>query len=163
MIGRQSKATIMPLLFALLLLLLPAGAARAQAQDNPQSVVRQLFADHFMHDMGFTRESVARKRAWLTPDLSQQIDAYFRRPSVPDQVPVIDGDPFTNTQEYPSAFAAGAAVQSAGKTSVPVVMTIGTERRTVQVQVVRQTPGWRVDDLVYADGSTFRVLLKEQP
>ena len=153
----------MRLLFVFLLLLIPVAATSAPAQDNPQAVVRQLFADHFMHDMGFTRATVARKRAWLTPDLNQQIDAYFRRPTSPDEAPVINGDPFTNTQEYPSAFAVGASAQNAGKTNVPVVMTIGPNRRTVQVQLVLQGSRWLVDDLTYEDGMTFRTLLKMQP
>lgn len=153
----------MRFVFAFLLLLMPVAATSAPAPNTPAVVVQQLFADHFMNDMGFTRATVARKRAWLTPGLNQEIDAYFRRPSVPDQVPVIDGDPFTNTQEYPTAFAVGAATQDAAKATVPVVMTVGPTRRTVQVQLVRQGAAWLVDDLTYEDNMTFRALLKMQP
>jgi hypothetical protein len=155
----------MRMLIALLLLLMPAGAfaAESKAANAPRATVQQLFADHFMHDMGFTRDTVARKRNWLTSGLNQEIDAYFRRPFPADEPPPINGDPFTNTQEYPSAFQVGEAVMDAGKANVPVVMTIGPERRTVRAHVVRQGTGWLVDDLVYADGSTFRALLKEQP
>jgi hypothetical protein len=49
------------------------------------------------------------------------------------------------------------------RANVPVVMTIGPERRTVRAQVVRQGAGWLVDDLIYEDNSTFRALLKEKP
>lgn len=149
-------------LFAMLLLFVPAAAATS-AEQGPQAIVQQLFADHFAHDMGFSRATVARKRSWLTADLYQQIDAYFRRPAVPDEVPVIDGDPFTYTQEYPSSFAVTDGVMEASMARVPVIMTIGTGRRTVQVLLVRQRPGWRIDDLVYDDGTTFRALLKMQP
>ena len=153
----------MRLLFALLFLFVPASAFAADAHQTPRATVQQLFADHFMHDMGFTTASVARKRNWLTPGLNQEIGAYFRRPMPKDEPPVIDGDPFTNTQEYPSAFQVGEPVMDAGKANVPVVMTIGPTRRTVRAQVVRQGSGWLVDDLIYEDGSTFRALLKEQP
>ena len=155
----------MRLLFALLLLVMPAAVLAADnAQQTPRATVQQLFADHFMHDMGFTRDTVARKRNWLTPGLNQEIDAYMRRPFHRAMSrPPINGDPFTNTQEYPSAFQVGEAVMDAGKANVPVVMTIGPTRRTVRAQVVRQGPGWLVDDLIYEDGSTFRALLKEQP
>ena len=153
----------MRLILALLLLVIPAGVLPSNAQQVPRVIVQQLFADHFMHDMAFTPASVARKRTWLTPDLNQQIRIYFQRPAKPDEVPVINGDPFTNTQEYPSRFAVGEPVQDASKASVPVVMTIGPTRRTVQVQLVRQGSGWLIDDLVYEDGATFRALLKEQP
>ena len=154
----------MRLLFAMLLLLMPVSVAAADnAQQTPRATVQQLFADHFMHDMGFTRDTVARKRNWLTPGLNQEIDTYFRQPFPADEPPPINGDPFTNTQEYPSAFQVGDAVMDAGKANVPVVMTIGPARRTVRAQVVRQGSGWLVDDLIYEDGSTFRTLLKEKP
>jgi hypothetical protein len=136
----------------------------SQSQEDPETVVGEMFAVHFMHDMGFTPQSVALKQNRLTSDLYRQIEAYFERPRAPDEVPAIDGEPFTNTQEYPSAFAVSeGAQQDTDTTRVPVVMTIGPDRRTVTVQLVRQTSGWLVDDLVYEDGSTFRALLMEEP
>jgi len=154
----------MCLLFALLLLVMPLNAFAADnAQQAPRATVQQLFADHFKNDMGFTRDTVARKRNWLTPGLNQEIDTYFRQPFRADEPPPINGDPFTNTQEYPSAFQVGEVVMDAGKANVPVVMTIGPTRRTVRAQVVRQGSGWLIDDLIYEDNSTFRALLKEQP
>jgi len=141
-----------------------APTTNTQASEDPETVVGRLFEDHFMNDMAFTPASVARKRDRLTAELYRDIEAYFARPTKPDEVPPIEGDPFTNTQEYPSAFAVSEGrQQDATTTRVPVVMTIGPDKRTVQVQLVRQGSGWLVDDLVYEDGSTFRALLKEQP
>src|SRR5689334_5351899 len=138
--------------------------ASPQASEDPETVVGRLFEDHFMNDMAFTPASVARKRDRLTADLYREIEAYFARPSKPDEVPAIDGDPFTNTQEYPTAFAVSEGIQQDTTTTrVPVVMTIGPDMRTVQVQLVRQGSAWLVDDLIYEDGSTLRALLKEQP
>ena len=153
----------MRLLFMFLLLVIPVSVLAADNAQAPRATVQQLFADHFKNDMGFTRDTVARKRNWLTPGLNQEIDTYFRQPFPADEPPPINGDPFTNTQEYPSAFQVGEAVMDAGKANVPVVMTIGPQRRTVRAQVVRQGTGWLVDDLIYEDGSTFRALLKEKP
>ena len=155
---------IMRLLFMLLLLVMPVSVLGADnAQQTPRASVQQLFADHFKNDMGFTRDTVARKRNWLTPGLNQEIDTYFRQPFPADEPPPINGDPFTNTQEYPTTFQVGEAVMDGVRANVPVVMTIGATRRTVRAQVVRQGSGWLVDDLIYEDGSTFRALLKEQP
>jgi len=154
----------MRLLFMLLLLVMPVSVFGADnAQQTPRATVQQLFADHFKNDMGFTRDTVARKRNWLTPSLDQEIDTYFRQPFPADEPPPINGDPFTNTQEYPTAFQVGEAVTEGVRANVPVVMTIGPTPRTVRAQVVRQGSGWLVDDLIYEDGSTFRALLKEQP
>lgn len=149
-------------------LLTPTPATSTQSStetpEDPETVAGEMFAVHFMNDMGFTPDSVARKQNRLTPDLYQQINAYFARPKSPDEVPPINGDPFTNTQEYPSAFAVSEGTQQDTTTTrVPVVMTIGPDRRTVQVQLVRQNGAWLVDDLIYEDGSTFRESLKEEP
>ncbi len=153
----------MPLRFVLLILLVPLAVACARREDTPQAIVQELFADHFMTDMAFTPASVARKRQWLTPGLGREIDAYFARPTKPDEVPPIDGDPFTNSQDYPSSFAVGETTNGAEMATVPVVMTTGAEKQTVKVQLVRQSGAWLVYDLAYEDGTTFRALLKAPP
>ncbi len=131
---------------------------------DPESTVGELFDDHFKNDMGFTPETVARKRHRLTADLYREIEAYFARPADPNEAPVINGDPFTNTQEYPSSFEVREGIQlDTNKARVPAIMTVGPEQRTVQVDLVHEALGWLVDDLVYEDGSTLRAQLKEQP
>jgi hypothetical protein len=61
----------MRLLLVLLLSVMPgsvlAAESKAENAQTPRAAVQQLFADHFMHDMGFTQALVARKRAWMTP------------------------------------------------------------------------------------------------
>ena len=37
---------------------------------------------------------------------------YFANPGAPDEVPAINGHPFTNSQEYPYSFQIGASKQS---------------------------------------------------
>lgn len=170
---------IVPLLLVCLLLIMPASvhagsgnvigltssakARPAPPHATPQAVVKKLYADHFAHDMGFTVKTVARKRNWLMPDLYRQIDAYFHRPSSPDKAPSINGDPFTDTQEYPTTFSVGVATTEAHNATVSVIMTFGADKRTVRVLLGRHASGWLVDDLVYEDGTTFRALLKEHP
>ena len=51
--------------------------------------------------MGFLCASVAQKSQWMTDTLRQQIATYLQRPSPKDETPVMDGDPFTDSQEYP--------------------------------------------------------------
>ncbi|MFN8581139.1 MAG: DUF3828 domain-containing protein [Gemmatimonadaceae bacterium] len=119
-----------------------------------------LYASHFAHDMGFSRRSIARKRRFLSPSLARLVEVYFRRPVPKGDAPPIDGDPFTDTQEYPSSFRVGEAVSDTVTASVPVTMSVGAEQRTVRVMLKRAAGAWRVDDLAYEDGSTFRKLLR---
>ena len=146
----------MHVLLALLLLAVPAqgwarhvsqeertAAASVQFAVDPEAVVRESFADHFTPDMGFTPGSVARKGQRLTPDLLQQIDAYFSRPMPADDPPAINGDPFTNTQGYLSTYTVRDVVQGSGKAEVPVVIAIDAERRrSASGSCVRRRVGW---------------------
>ena len=80
--------------------------APASSPAGPAVVVRALFADHFKHDMGFTKAEIR-------------------------------GD----------------------VTRIPVIFTGNGYRRTVAVKLRNPPEGWRVDDLIFEDGRTFRSLL----
>lgn len=127
--------------------------------ETPVGVVRDLFADHLKHDMGFTRASVARKAKWLSADFLKQLNAELDKPGNPDEVPNIDGDPFTDSQEYPKRFVVGKSEIRGEVTRIPVIFTGNGRRRTVAVRLRKTPDGWRVDDLVYEDGRTLRGLL----
>lgn len=142
-------------------LLVPFALLGAQVPPaaGPAAVVRALFSDHIKHDMAFTKASIARKAKWLSADFLKQLNAELERPGNPDEVPNIDGDPFTNSQEYPKRFVVGKAEIRGAATRIPVTFTGNGVRRTVAVQLQKSPDGWRVDDLVYEDGKTLRSLL----
>lgn len=128
----------------------------APVPEGPVEVVRALFADHFKHTMGFTKASLARKSKWLSPDLLARLNAELARPGNPDEVPNIDGDPFTDSQEYPKHFVVGKAMNEGGLTRVPVTFS-GNGPKQMVVALLRKTGGsWSVDDLAYQDGKTLR-------
>ncbi len=122
-------------------------------------VVRALFMDHFRHGMGFTKASVERKAKWLTPDFLAQLNTELARPNNPDEVPNINGDPFTDSQEYPKKFVVGKGEIRGDATRIPVIFSGNGRRRTVALKMRNTAEGWRVDDLVYEDGRTLRGLL----
>lgn len=119
---------------------------------------------HFAGDMGFTPATVARKAACLSPGLQQDIAAYFMRPAAPDEAPAINGDPFTDSQEYPSRFSLGLARIRGEHAEVPVYLGgQGHDGRRQQLTLLllrEPDGGWRIDDLRYADGSALRALLR---
>lgn len=126
---------------------------------EPAAVVRALFADHFKHEMGFTKASVARKAKWLTADFLQRLNTELERPSSPDEVPNIDGDPFTDSQEYPTKFTVGKPSTVGGAAKVPVTLTGNGRRTTIFAILHHGQDGWQVDDIVYQDGRTLRSYL----
>ena len=137
-----------------------AHAAERAAGASPAASVRAFYAFHMAHDMAFTLEGVTQRAAWLTPDLAGQCRSYLSRPSPPDAVPEIDGDPFTDTQEYPTAFHVGKAVVSGSTARVPVRFRgPGKNRRTVHVELVAVQGSWLIDDIRYDSGTSLRALL----
>ena len=101
---------------------------------TPAEIVQELLVMHFTHDMGFTRESVARKRGFLSTDLQARIARYLAAPGSPDEAPAINGDPFTDSQEYPDRFRLGAVRTTPTHTIGP-----GPFRRR-QLEAARRLP-----------------------
>ena len=137
--------------------------SETRRDSSPEAMVLALLRDHMTHDMAFTRDSVARKQAHLTGDLTQAIRAYFARPVPHDEVPVINGDPFTNSQEYPSGFVLGRASIDGERAEVPVRFHDGARAKPVTLVLKNVAATWRLDDLRYDDGATFRGLLRDTP
>lgn len=135
----------------------PGALAPARA---PEGRVQRLLEAHFNGDMGFSSATVKAKRIWLSTRLKNRIAGYFARPAPADEAPAIDGDPFTDSQEYPVRFAVGKAVVSQGMAEVAVRFTDGERDRTVVYRMRRDGGAWCVDDLRYEGGETLLWLLK---
>jgi hypothetical protein len=102
---------------------------------------------------------VQRKRRFLSTELAAQIDSYFKQPLPADEPPPINGDPFTNSQEYPERFTIAGGETAADTARVRVIFRVGQRNRPMDVMLRRVADHWLVDDLRYEDGMTFRELL----
>ena len=130
------------------------------ATGTPSAVVELFLEQHFAGDMGFLRESVAQKSQWMTDTLRQQIATYLARPSPKDETPVIDGDPFTDSQEYPTRFAVASAVLKPTTASVTVRFRDAYRERVVYYLLHQQGGVWRIADTRCEHNETLTSLLK---
>jgi hypothetical protein len=127
---------------------------RSVADASALGALSALLLQHFSGEMGFVPASVQAKSAWLTQRLQRRIQAAWARPQDPDEPPAINGDPFTNSQEYPDAFTLGLPQRrGAGRAEVTVQYTGGGRQWPVRFALRREGGQWRVDELHYADGS----------
>ena len=126
---------------------------------TPAERVQELLVTHFTHEMAFTRESIAAKREFLSAGLLAAADAYFAKPQSPDEVPDIDGDVFTDTQEYPDRFTLGTIRTTARRTVVRVHFAGEQLTRRVDYALIREGRRWVVDDLVDERGESLRTSL----
>lgn len=127
----------------------------------PAEIVQELLITHFTHDMGFTRDSVALKKEFLSADLRARIERYFAAPQSPDEAPIINGDPFTDSQEYPVRFTLGKVRTTPRQVTVPV--NFGETKRRVDYVLKSEGNRWVVYDLVDERGDSLRGLIDVAP
>lgn len=127
---------------------------------SPESTVRTFLEQHFAGEMAFSPATVGSKRGQLSTELGTRLDDYFARNLPDDEPPPIDGDPFTDSQEYPTRFEVLAPEAGGGEGRVPVRFEDGPRTRTVTFVLRLVERRWFIDDLIYEDGSTLRDLLR---
>ena len=166
----HKTATRVALLAALVLFASPARAqTTSRAATAAAQAAESFYRYHFARDRGFVRANVVQRRRWLTPELYRLMlnelrrEAAFRK-AHPDEVPFMTGDPFTDAQEYPDTFAVGRATVRGNTATVPV--TFGwrnvAEKRTLQVDLLRQGGRWLIHD-VRREGDAGLLKLLRRP
>jgi hypothetical protein len=144
-----------------------APAARA-AFGTPAGVVQRLLERHFAaphggEPRGFTPALVVELSDFITTDLRMAADRWLAAPHKPDEVPSINGDVITDSQELVLRFGLQAPSIRQGQAEVPVRMADAERAWTLLYRLRREAGQWRVDDLRLGDGTTLRTLLKDLP
>lgn len=127
---------------------------------SPEGIVQALLERHFAGGLGFDRAAVQRFTPYLTPALLASINAYLARPTSPNEVPKISGDPFTDSQEYPTRFSVQRATITNTSATLLVRFADGWSSKSLRYRLRRGTAGWGVDDIAYNGGQTFVNLLR---
>ncbi len=144
-------------------------------------VVRTFYRYHLSHDMGFSESTVVKRKEWLSPDFYAVLLAEVRRPASPDEAPFVNGDPFTDSQEYPTRAETGAA-KRVGEDEISVEVTLRWTRkvreyrqyrwerhavtrevedapaRRLTLKLTRGQRLWRIDDVI-AEGKSLHATL----
>jgi hypothetical protein len=136
----------------------PGALASAKSAEG---VVQRFLEAHFDGDMGFSPATLSAKRTYLTDALLERIGAYFARPQVPDEAPSINGDPFTDSQEYPARFSVMRDDKRVKGVAAPVVFADAFRNRTVVYEMARENRRWLISDLKFEDGRKLTELLAE--
>lgn len=134
--------------------------ARA-SKSSAESAVQRFLEAHFDGDMGFSPAAFAQKRAAFAPSLVKTIDAYLAKPQDPNEAPTINGDPFTDSQDYPARFAVQRDDKMTKGTAVPVEFADAFRKRKVIFEMVREGGRWLIADLKFEDGATLSAILVE--
>jgi hypothetical protein len=146
-------------LLSVLLVAIPArdviaGRQRTRApQTDARRVVQSFYSFHFARNRNFTAANIRQRRQWFTSELNRLLAYELRREAVftkahPDDVPYMEGDPFTFSQDYPDSFQVGDATAQPHKILIPVIFTWrgNSETRTIKVEVIEQRSRWLINN-----------------
>lgn len=122
---------------------------------SPEGVVQRFLEAHFAGDMGFWPSAIDGKRGYFTKALNEKMTAYFGRITDPDEAPEIDGDPFTDSQDYPARFFVRSDDKAKTGVLVPVDYSDAFTRKTVGYSMKREGGRWLIDDLLFEDNITL--------
>jgi hypothetical protein len=161
------------LIAALFLLPQPLASAGVRGQrPSAANAVSSFYRFHLSHNMDFRARNIQLRRRWLTPGFYQlllnkieQQAAYSK--AHPDEVPDFDGDPFTDSQEYPDSFQVGLQMASGAVEMIGVTLlwsartSRGRDKRNITVALTQSSGRWLIDDIINNEGSSLRDELKK--
>jgi len=152
---------VLVLLVGLIVPLAFAGRSVTAATASPADTVRAFYERHFAQGLAFTEENVAAQVPWFAPNLYTSLIAELRKPSSPDEGPRINGDPLTDTQEYPTSFKI-RGIETARNTATRMVhFALPVGGHVVRVLLTRIGHNWRITDFRYEGGLSLRRLLRD--
>ena len=150
------------------------------AQDlSPSQVVRSFYIYDRAHSQVVNHTTVNARRQWFSDALYKRFrakvdDTIEYQKQHPDDKPFFgDGFPFTPYEENCDAGAkslepkyhVGKARIRSNTATVPVTVSwprqCNVPHVIYNVKLIRSRSGWRIDDLIYDDGSTLTAAMKE--
>ena len=139
----------------LLLVVLPA-AAGAQEQ-TPHQFLASIYEPYKKAD--FKGQPYWEAERFFAPDLARAIDKDFAEAKRRKEVPTLDGDPFVDAQDWKVETLAYATSVKGDKAAGAVALVSLGETKGIVLTIVRTPAGWRISDIVTANGS-LRALFK---
>ena len=157
------------MVFALILILSTYTLASAQTPDRSSaaSAVRSFYAFHLADKKDFTAANIRLRRTWLTPEFYALFLGELKRQSEyskahPNEAPDFEGDPFTDSQEYPDSFRVGTVITNGGRAKAAVTFdwsaktSRGVDSRNLTVEMIKAGAVWLINDIITSDGSSLR-------
>jgi hypothetical protein len=146
-------------LFVTLLVFLPV-ISFSQLPDKASAAaaatVKAFYTFHFKNRFDYSRQGLRQRQRWLDATLYQLLLAELKKSDAStkkNEVPDLDGDPFTNSQEYPNSFHIGDTKQEYAKAIVEVVFVWQDkgkviQERSIEVELSKSKNGWKISNII---------------
>lgn len=143
-------------LFVMLMTCLPIAVSGKQAKAksaDPVATVKAFYTFHFAHKFDYSQRGLVQRRKWLDDNLYNLLVAEMKKPVKKDEVPDLDGDPFTNSQEYPTTFRIGNTKESGTNASVEIIFIWKdngktVDERGVEIVLTKTQNVWKIANII---------------
>jgi hypothetical protein len=170
------RASLISLVITMILSLGVPAAARAQPaspQDPAAKAVRAFYTFHLSHNKDFTVRNIGLRKRFLTAELYDLLLKELKRQAReskahPDEAPEFEGDPLTDSQEYPDSFRVVTSEVDGNTAKVTVTLlwsartSRGRDKRNIVVEVSKTASRWLINDVVNNQGSSLSDELKRE-
>jgi Protein of unknown function (DUF3828) len=139
-----------------------AMAVAASAEPvSPQPFIDGIYKHYLGKDSkGLSLSSAAVIRRYFAPPLADAIIKDFAQAHKAGEVPLLNGDPFIDAQDWEIENLKTSVKSSGANTAVATVsFVMFMKPRTVTLSLVNSAAGWRIADIRWARGS-LRALYK---
>jgi hypothetical protein len=128
---------------------------------SPQTFVENIYRIYLdKNGKGISLANDATIRGYFASPLAQAMIADFAEAEKRGEVPMLNGDPFIDAQDWEISNLKIAVKPTGADTAVAVVaFVIFNEPRTVTLELVNTRAGWRIADIRWSSGS-LRALYK---
>jgi hypothetical protein len=120
---------------------------------DPAATVKAFYAFHFQRKCDFSLASLRLEHKWLDESLYSLLVAALKKPAKPDEVPDLEGDPFTNSQDAPNSFQVGDSKTDAKSASVAVSFFWKmkgkiTDQTKIEVKLIKTATSWKISNII---------------
>jgi hypothetical protein len=146
-------------LFVTLLIFLPVvsfSQLADKASADAAATVKAFYTFHFKNKFDYSRQGLRQRQRWLDATLYQLLLAELKRSDAStkkNEAPELNGDPFTNSQEYPNSFRIGDTRQEYAKAIVEIVFVWQdkgkvTDEKSIEVELSKAKTVWKISNIM---------------
>jgi uncharacterized protein DUF3828 len=149
------------LLAAMAAMAVMTAAATAESA-SPQAFIDGIYKHYLGKDSkGLALSNDAVIRRYFAPPLAAAIVKDFAQAHKAGEVPLLNGDPFVDAQDWEISNLKTAVKSTGASTAVATATFVQfMEPRTVTLDLVNTPAGWRIADIRWPRGSSLRALYK---
>ena len=154
---RSTHFAVLERRFLLVGLLLAAPFGAAAQEKTPRAFVEDIYRPY--QTKGFKGQPYWKPVPFFAHDRAAAIERDTAQAKQRKEVPVLDGDPFVDAQDWEISDLLIAVSDGNGKAQAAVTFKNLGEPKALALLLVRTPQGWRIADIVSANGS-LRALYK---